>query len=178
MMAQSGARANVSRCSDPKEGPMRFATMLALMLMLGCGPQANTENAPNPGAPSTVPPPASPVQTVQLDVDASDYIDWGEGGGIDGRWKGTRLSGDGRVELSEGPTPHAEQRIDPAQAARILQAAVDAGLLELKDHPASGADMLGKGISAQLDGHRVRVSKDEMTPDPAWDRVWDVLRLP
>lgn len=158
---------------------MRFVAMLALILMLGCGPQAHTEHAaPSPGSPSPEPPPARPVQTVQLDVDASDYIDCGEGGGIDGRWKWTRLYGDGRVELSEGPTPNAEKRIEPAQAARILQAAVDAGLLELKDHPASGADLLGQGISAELDGHRVRVSKDDLTPDPAWDRVWEVLRLP
>ncbi len=158
---------------------MRFVAMLALMLMLGCGPQANTENAaPSPGAPSPGPPPASPVQTVRLEVDASDYIDWGEGGGIDGRWKGTRLYGDGRVELNQDLSPAGETRIDPAQAARILQAAVDAGLLDLRHHPASGADLLGRGITAELDGHQVRISKDDLTPDPAWDRVWEVLRLP
>lgn len=101
----------------------------------------------------------------------------GRGGGIDGRWKGTRVFGDGRVVRNEDQK-ETESRIEAARAAALLQAAADAGILELKDHPATGADMLGRGIQAELDGRKVSVSMDEMTQDPAWERVWAVLKLP
>lgn len=155
---------------------MRWLLILSLATLLGCG-SVSESTAPAPSE-SPPPPATTPRPPLRLQVDATDFVEWGEGGGIDGRWSGTRLYGDGRVQLSEGPTPSAEKRIDAAAAARILQAAVDAGLLDLRDHPPSGADMLGQGIQAELDGHKLSVSKDDMTPDPAWDRVWSVLRLP
>jgi hypothetical protein len=159
---------------------MRWLITLPLVLLLGCAPTATSrpESSPTQALPSPGQPPPSPRPPITLQVDPSDFVSWGEGGGIEGGWSGIRLYGDGRVELSKGPTPSSERRIDPAQAARILQAAVDAGLLDLRDHPASGADMISRSIRAELDGHKVSVSKDEMTTDPAWDRVWTTLQLP
>lgn len=146
---------------------MRSLVPLLLLALLGCGPYPE----PPPAPPSSPP--------VRLEVDASDFVEWGSGGGIDGRWSGVRVWGDGRVQVLEGPGEAREgARLEPARAARLLQAAVDAGLLDLVNHPPTGADMLGRGIQAELDGRKVSASIDEMTRDPAWDRVWAVLRLP
>lgn len=164
---------------------MRFLALCLVLALAACSPAP----APPPPEASRVPAPPPPVQSpapepslpppspVTLQVDASDFVEWGEGGGIDGRWKGTRVFGDGRVVRNENQE-ETESRIEPARAAVLLQAAADAGLLELKDHPTQGADMLGRGIQAELDGRKVSVSMDEMTQDPAWERVWAVLKLP
>lgn len=161
---------------------MRFLALLALLVLTACAPAtppspppvAAASLAPTPTAPSTPAPAPSPVT---LRVDAADFLEWGSGGGIDGRWEGTRVYGDGRVVRNENGK-ETESRIDGAQAAALLQAAADAGILELEDHPTRGADMLGRGIQAELDGRKVSVSMDEMTQDPAWERVWAVLELP
>lgn len=164
-----------------------FLALLALLVLAGCAPAsdanptppateapASIQDRPDNPAPAASPPPIRPIH---VDVDGSDFVAWGSGGGFDGGWSGTRVYGDGRVIHQDGQSER-EERVDAALAARLVQAAADAGILDLKDHPTRGADMLGRGIQASLDGRTVSVSMDEQTEDPAWERVWVVLQVP
>lgn len=154
---------------------MKVLMLLVLSLLAGCASGAGSAGSAPPSPVASATP--SPTAPLRIQVDASDFVEWGQGGGIDGRWSGVRVWGDGRVTRSEN-LQERQDRIEPSQAARLLQAAADAGILALQDHPPTGADMLGRGIQAELDGRKVAVSMDEMTRDPAWDKVWAVLKLP
>lgn len=110
---------------------------------------------------------------------ASDCIEWGTGGGIAGQWSSTRVYADGRVETRAGfgQAPKVSH-IKPAEAARLLQSAVDAGLFNLHSDRAIGADMIYRVIEASIRGRKISVSKHEGSAYPEWERVWTLLRLP
>lgn len=145
--------------------------LLALLLLVvpACGRTADPAT-PSPVAGSGSPASASPVVLTD-----SDFVEWGEGGGIDGRWTGHRVHADGRLEVMESISKTTTTRLGPAAARRILQAAVDAGVPDLRNYPPRGADMISQGIHAKLGGKEVRASRDDMTRDADWDRAWSAL---
>lgn len=110
---------------------------------------------------------------------ASDCIEWGSGGGIDGRWSSTRVYADGRVETRAGfgQAPKAS-KIKATDAVRLLRSAVDAGLFGLHGDKPTGADMMYRVIEASIGGRKISVSKHDGPAYPEWEKVWTVLRLP
>ena len=142
--------------------------LFLLFLLVGCSAQPNSE---------------AEVR-FQVQADSKDFISWNGGGGIEGHWSGTKLSGDGTLTFSNSqPAPDGletpeDKELDPKSAQKILQEAVNAGLFDLKNIPSQEADGSYIGIEAEIDGHKISVSQAislAQKGDPKWQAVMKVL---